>query len=76
VKKVRFYVPYAKQGECTVPITHDGDLTYKNLRLDYIFLSKQLLLNFSSYRVIKNDLTKIASDHFPIIVELKKTKTS
>jgi endonuclease/exonuclease/phosphatase family metal-dependent hydrolase len=29
-----------KQGECTVPITHDGDLTYKNLRLDYIFGSR------------------------------------
>jgi exodeoxyribonuclease III len=61
-----------KQGECTVPITHDGDLTYKNLRLDYIFLSEHLLTNFSSYRVIKNSLTKNASDHFPIVVELKK----
>ncbi len=44
---------------------------HSNMRLDYIFISKPLLPYLKSYQVIKNDLTEKASDHYPVVVELK-----
>lgn len=57
--------------QCTVPITIDGDLIFRNLRLDYVFISKNLITELLSYTVVNNSLTKDASDHFPVIVEFK-----
>ena len=40
-------------------------------RIDYCFVSKNLLPSVKSVRVIKNALTRKASDHYPVLVELE-----
>lgn len=55
----------------TVPVTQDGDVTYYDLRLDYIFLSNSLVNRLVDYRVIVNELTKACSDHYPVVVRLE-----
>lgn len=37
-----------------------------NERIDYIFISNDLMKNIKIYQVIKNETTEVASDHLPI----------
>lgn len=55
----------------TVPTILNEDSAHGHMRLDYIFISESLLPNLTNYGVIKNDLTNRASDHYPVLVELK-----
>lgn len=55
----------------TVPTLLNEDSAHGHMRLDYIFLSKSLLPCLGKYRVIKNELTDKASDHYPVTVEVK-----
>lgn len=55
----------------TVPTTLNEDKAHGQMRLDYIFLSKSLLPHLSGYEVVKNELTDKASDHYPVMIELK-----
>lgn len=48
-------------------ITHDQPA----IRLDYVFVRKELIKKVRTYEVIINDTTKKASDHFPVVVEFK-----
>lgn len=60
-----------KQNEIfTAPTEVNEYNAHTNMRLDYIFLSESLRKNLRSYQVVKNSQTKIASDHFPVVVEL------
>ncbi|MBI9018944.1 MAG: endonuclease/exonuclease/phosphatase family protein [Phycisphaerae bacterium] len=45
-------------------------------KIDYIFVSTDLVKNVKSYNVIDNDVTAVASDHFPIksIVKIPSSK--
>lgn len=67
-------VECGKQKEYTVPITQDNNVIYRNLRLDYIFVSEYLKRRLSNYMVINNELTEKASDHFPVIVEFNSNR--
>ncbi len=60
-----------KNKDYTAPTSINEYSAHSNMRLDYIFLSKSLLKNLTSYSVIKNSITNKASDHFPIKIELK-----
>jgi len=55
----------------TVPTPSNTDAAHADLRLDYIFLSEALAPHLASYRVIKDATTDGASDHYPVIVELR-----
>ncbi len=60
-----------KNKEYTSPTLLNQYSQHYNMRLDYIFVSKQLLPNLSRYRVIKDEITKKASDHYPVTLTLK-----
>jgi endonuclease/exonuclease/phosphatase family metal-dependent hydrolase len=60
-----------KQFIPTVPLTKDHNITYYNLRLDYIFLSKELSKNLIDYRVIRDKTVFSISDHLPIITNIR-----
>jgi len=64
-------VTFGKNDELTVPTPANEDEAHSEMRLDYIFLSEALNLHLKKYEVIKNDLTDRASDHYPVIVEIK-----
>lgn len=51
-------------------ITHD--IAHADTRLDYIFVSKSLAEAVVDYRVVRNPNTEIASDHYPVVAELKR----
>jgi exodeoxyribonuclease-3 len=55
----------------TVPTPVNKDAAHSALRLDYVFVSESLSSRLHSYSVLQNDLTHIASDHYPITVELQ-----
>lgn len=59
------------QSENTAPTLSNTDVTHAKTRLDYIFVSPSLRKYIASYSVIKNELTEKASDHYPVLVELK-----
>ena len=52
-------------------ITHD--IAHADMRLDYIFVSQPLAESVIDYRVVKDENTEIASDHYPVVVELKRS---
>ncbi|NTU46500.1 hypothetical protein HGA88_02645 [Candidatus Roizmanbacteria bacterium] len=54
----------------TVPTPANIDTTHAQMRLDYIFVSTSLAPHLTSYSVIKDELTHIASDHYPVKIEL------
>ena len=39
--------------------------------VDYIFVSDFLKNKVKNYAVIKNKMTEKASDHYPVVIELK-----
>ncbi|MFC1687213.1 endonuclease/exonuclease/phosphatase family protein [Patescibacteria group bacterium] len=59
-----------KNIDTTVPTLSKVGTKHSPMRLDYIFLSKSLLPFLQSYKVIKNKITNLASDHYPVVVEL------
>ena len=60
-----------KNNVFTAPTDINEYGAHSNMRLDYIFVSRSLRNNLKNYEVIKNDLTKNASDHFPVTIELR-----
>lgn len=58
-----------RNHEPTVPTLINEDLAHSNLRLDYCFISKSLVPHLKKYKVVKNNFTNRASDHYPIITE-------
>jgi len=60
-----------KQKVFTAPTSINEYEAHNNMRLDYILVSPQLQARLSVYGVIKDELTNVASDHFPVIVELR-----
>jgi exodeoxyribonuclease III len=62
---------FNKQKVNTVPTKINQDKAHSiNVRVDYIFVSESLKRIVKNYSVVKNSLTKKASDHYPIIVQL------
>jgi exodeoxyribonuclease-3 len=60
-----------KNKETTVPTPSNKDKAHANLRLDYVFLSESLLTHLIDYKVVKNEITDKASDHYPVVTTLK-----
>jgi exodeoxyribonuclease III len=54
----------------TAPTSINEYSAHSNMRLDYIFISKNLFNRLNSYSAVKNKLTEKASDHYPIFIEL------
>lgn len=54
----------------TVPLTRDGRVVYRNLRLDYFFVSEAIKDKVADYAVIVTPETTGLSDHSPITVRL------
>ena len=54
----------------TVPVTQDVDVTYYNLRLDYIYVSESLSRHQLTYKVIGNTDEYPHSDHRAIYVTI------
>jgi len=78
IKKITFLgyldtaVIFGNQKVCTVPTKINRDEAHLiNMRVDYIFISDLLKDKLKSYSVIKNNLTEMASDHFPVVIELE-----
>jgi endonuclease/exonuclease/phosphatase family metal-dependent hydrolase len=49
----------------------NGATFSKGRKIDYIFVSPDLAQKVKNARVIRDDLTKVASDHLPLIAELE-----
>lgn len=65
-------VIFGKQKEYTVPTKINQDEAHLiNMRVDYIFVSDFLKNKVKNHSVIKNVLTEKASDHYPVVIELK-----
>lgn len=60
-----------KNKETTVPTPSNKDIAHADLRLDYIFVSEPLASHLTDYKVVKNDTTDKASDHYPVIVTIQ-----
>ena len=57
----------------TTPTPSNKDFTHAaNLRLDYAFLSKNVLKSLKKIKILKNKITNEASDHYPLIIKLSK----
>ena len=59
-----------KQATVTVPTPVNTDTSHSKMRLDYIMVSDSLKEHIMDYEVVKNDLTTISSDHYPIVADL------
>lgn len=63
---------FNEQKVNTVPTKINQDQAHSTgIRVDYIFISESLKDKVKNYSVIKNPLTEKASDHYPVIIELK-----
>jgi exodeoxyribonuclease III len=61
-----------KSHELTVPTKMAVDAAHKTpLRIDYVFASQKLVPYIGQFGVEKNALTDHASDHYPIVFEIK-----
>lgn len=58
------------QKVITAPTASNEDVAHAAMRLDYMFVSESLRDKVSTYKVVKNENTEKASDHYPVIVEL------
>jgi exonuclease III len=58
-----------RQTEATVPTTGFKNTEFATFRSDYFFASAMLLKSLKDYRVIKSEVTHLASDHYPIWAE-------
>lgn len=54
----------------TVPTGSNIDSSHSSFRLDYVFMSENLNERMADYRVVKNEMTELASDHYPVVVDL------
>lgn len=55
----------------TAPTSINEANAHSNMRLDYFFVSENLLEKVINYKVLKDDLTEKSSDHYPVIMELE-----
>ncbi len=62
---------FGKHIEPTVPATNFKGTEFVPFRSDYILATKALSETAASYSVIKNLLTDMASDHYPVLGEFK-----
>ncbi len=64
-------VELGKNKEYTAPTSINEYSAHSNMRLDYVFISETLVEHLQNYRVVKNELSNKASDHYPVVVELR-----
>lgn len=53
------------------PVANDPAFEWAQLRLDYLLVSKDLVSFLLTAGIVKTKESKLASDHFPILIELK-----
>lgn len=58
----------------TAPTSINEYGVHKNMRLDYILVSETLKEHIGEYDVVKNDLSEVCSDHYPVTLGLKNIK--
>lgn len=57
--------------EPTTPTPSNKDFNHAtNIRIDYAFVTKNIIKNLKKIEVVKNKITNQASDHYPIFIEL------
>ena len=57
----------------TTPTSSNKDISHAtNIRLDYAFLTKNILKYLRKVKVLRNGIADRASDHYPIFIELSK----
>ena len=56
--------------EPTIPTRAARGSRFTPARLDYIYVSRDLRSSLRSIRVVKNDDSDVASDHYPLILEI------
>jgi len=54
----------------TAPTSINEFQAHSNMRLDYVLMSPRVADKLKAYKVIKNDISGHASDHYPVVVEL------
>jgi exodeoxyribonuclease-3 len=59
-----------KNHDTTAPTSVNTDAEHSDMRLDYIFISKCMTDKLAQYYVVKNPTTEIASDHYPVCIEI------
>lgn len=63
---------FGKQNASTVPTEIKQDEAHlTEMRVDYIFVFDSLKDKVKSYSVIRNKMTGRASDHYPVVIEIK-----
>ena len=66
------YVACGKDGpKYTIPTPGADKSDFTPARLDYIFVSSEIENSVVSSHIIDDDLTRRASDHFPLLLELR-----
>ncbi len=57
----------------TTPTPSNKDPNHSaNIRIDYAFLTKNIIKYFKKAEVFKNEVADMASDHYPLFIELQK----
>ena len=65
---------FTNEFEKTVPTKYNSDVAhFMPLRLDYIFINKQLTSIVKSSKIINESSTNLLSDHYPIVLMLPDT---
>lgn len=55
----------------TVPTAaNEDEAHFQRLRLDYVFLTERLSSQANGFSVLRDDITKRLSDHYPVMVDL------
>ncbi len=63
-----------KNTDFTAPTSINEYAAHSNMRLDYIFVSESLKSRINDYKVVKNELTNTASDHYPVLLSITMSK--
>ncbi len=57
----------------STPTLSNKDINHiANIRIDYAFLTKNIIKYLKRVEIVKNKHTEIASDHYPLFIDLKK----
>ena len=64
---------FNKNFNHTVPTNYNKDINhFSRLRLDYIYISNNLKNKITNYKILQNIETDKISDHYPILINMKK----
>ncbi|MFA7000224.1 MAG: endonuclease/exonuclease/phosphatase family protein [Candidatus Paceibacterota bacterium] len=72
-KFIDIYRYFNNKFRHTAPTKSNTDINHKErVRIDYAFTNKEILKRIRGSKIHKSKLAEIASDHYPLYVEIKK----